>query len=79
MGNFTSFTILNGGGGGGGVGKVYAMEVKMEVAWVDGLFARILVLLTGQCTAEKPVVLLYRHSEEAQLVGYIQGLFSLYP
>jgi len=46
MGNFTEFTILNGGGGGGSVGEVYETEVKMEVLWVGVVFVGTLTLLT---------------------------------
>lgn len=51
--------------------KVYAVEVKMEVVWADGVFVRTLALLTGQCFAVKPMLLLRRHSEEAKSAGYI--------
>lgn len=58
--------------------KGYVVEVKMEVAWEDGVFAGTLALLAGQRSMEKPMLLLRRHSEEAQSVGYIQDLFSSY-
>ena len=46
---------------------------------MDGVFAGTLVLSVEQHSAEKPVMLPHRHLEEVQLVGYIQGLVSLYP
>ena len=52
--------------------KVYAVEVKVEVVWEDGVFIKTLALLTRQRSTMKPVLLLRRHSEEAQSVGYIQ-------
>ena len=54
-------------------------EVKMEVVWVDGVFTGTPALSTEQCSTEKPVVLPHRHSEEVQLAGYIQDMFSFYP
>ena len=51
--------------------EVYVVEVKMEVVWVDGLFAGTLALLTGQHSVVKPVLLLHHHSEEVQSTGYI--------
>lgn len=59
--------------------KVYEAELNMEVVWVDGVFARNLALLAGQCSAEKPVLLLRRHSEEAQLAGCILVMLPFYP
>lgn len=59
--------------------KVYVVEVKMEVVWADGVFVGTLALLTRQHSMVKHVLLLRRHSEEAQSVGYIQNLFSHYP
>ena len=59
--------------------KLEAMVVNMEVVWAKVVFMGILALLTGQCSAEKRVLLLCRHSDEAQSVGYIQDLFSFYP
>lgn len=58
--------------------KVYAVEVKMEVVWVDVVFMGTLALLTKQRSAEIPVMLLRRHSEGAQSSGYIQVLFPFY-
>ena len=59
--------------------KGYAVEVKVEVVWMDEVFAKTLTLLTGQFFVVRPVLLPRRHSEEVQSTGYIQGLFSLYP
>ena len=57
--------------------KVYAMEVKTKVAWADEVFAGTFTLLTRQRSVVNPVLLLRRHSEEAQSVGYIQDPFLL--
>jgi len=59
--------------------EVYVVEANVEVVWVDGVFLVTLTLLIRQCFAVKPMLLICHHSKEAQLVGYIQGLFSLYP
>ena len=59
--------------------KVYVVEVKVEVVWVGEVFVETLALLTTQRSVVKTVLLLRRHSEEVQLVGYIHGLPSLYP
>ena len=58
--------------------KLYVVEVKEKVVWMDDLFAKALALLTRKCSMVK-LVLLHRHSEEVQSTGYIQDLFSLYP
>jgi len=59
--------------------KVYDVEVKMEVVWMDEAFTETIALLTGQCSAVKPVFLPRYHSEGAQSIGYIQGMLTLYP
>ena len=50
--------------------KIYAVEVKEEVVWMDELFVETLVLLTGKCFDVKPMLLLHRHSKEAQSMCY---------
>jgi len=59
--------------------KVYAVVVKMEMVWVDGVFTGTLALLTKQRFVDKPMLLFCHHSEEAQSVGYIQVLLHFYP
>ena len=59
--------------------KVYVVEVKMEVVWVDVVFTGTLALLIGQRSVDKPMLLLHRHSEEAQSPSYIKVLFPFYP
>lgn len=52
-------------------GKVYAVEVKMEGVWVDGVFMRTLVSSVEDHSIEKPVFLPHCHLEEVQSASYI--------
>lgn len=52
--------------------KVYVVEVRMEVACVDGIFMGNLALLTRHRFMEKHVLLLHFHLEGAQSTGYTQ-------
>lgn len=57
--------------------KVYAMEVKVEVEWVDDVSMENLVLSAGPHSTVRLVPLLCRHSKEVQSTGYIKDLSSL--
>lgn len=57
--------------------KLYAMEVKVEVEWMDDEFVENPILSVVQHSAVKPVPFPRHHSKEAQPMGYIQDLFSL--
>ena len=78
-GSFTEFAILNGGRGGYGVGKGICRGGEDGGGVGGWVFVGTLALLTRQHSVENPVLLLHRHSEEAQSTGYIQVLFHFYP
>lgn len=54
--------------------KVYVVEVKVELVWVDEVFAENLSLSTVQCFVVRLVRLPHRHLKKVLSMGYIQDL-----
>ena len=77
IGIFTKFDMLNGGGGGVVWVKVYVVEVKVEVGWMDDVSAKNPVLLVGPHSVMRLMPFPRRHSRDVQSMGYIQGFLSL--
>ncbi len=57
--------------------KVYVVEVKVEVVWMDGVSTENLALSIGERSEMKPMLLPHHHLKEFQSLGYIQDLLLL--
>ena len=58
--------------------NVYAMELEVEVEWMDDVSAENPVLLAGQYSVVR-IVPLPDRCQEIQSIGYIQDLIALDP
>ena len=57
--------------------KVYVVEVKMEVGWMDDVSVGNPILSARQHSTVRLVSFPRRRLKEVQSMGYIQGLISL--
>lgn len=57
--------------------KLYALEVEVEVEWMDDISMENSVLSAQQCSMVKPVPPQHRRLKEVQSMGYIQDLIFL--
>jgi len=60
-----------------GAAKVYIMEMKVEVEWMDYVSMENLVLSAGQLFVARHVPFPRCCSKEVQSTGYIKDLLSL--
>ena len=57
--------------------KVYAVEVEVEVEWMDDVFMENPALSAREHFVVKPAPLLHRRLKEVGLMNYILDLISL--